>query len=313
MKFAKGQRIGQLEAYSLQCALAGMGLVLDCGAARIRVRSDVQALAGLLRTLYASFPVEDADGVFDATVWLRRVRGIRRLLRPQVELLVDGEIPFEPFPMDTPLPLLEWGINYTVATRLNHFLLLHAGVVERGGRAIVLPALPGSGKSTLTSALATTGLRLLSDEFGVVSLADSMLVPMLRPVALKNDSIDIIRQWAPSAVLGPRFPKTRKGTVAHLAPDEAAVEGRCVSASPAAVIFPRFERGTEFALTPVVRSHAFARLAVNSFNFEMLGPDGFDALARLIGQCECYELRYQSLERAVDELTGLIDRLSSNH
>ena len=99
---------------------------------------------------------------------------------------------WSPFPLDTPLPLLEWGTNYVIATRLFCYLLLHAGVVERGGRAIVMPALPGSGKSTLTAALTLRGFRLLSDEFGVVRLGDARLLRMLRPLALKNESIDVI-------------------------------------------------------------------------------------------------------------------------
>jgi len=306
MKSDHGRRIGELDESLIRRSLLDRGLVLDCGAARVRVRSDVPLLGGLLHTLYSAFPLEDPDGVFDATVWLRTRKGVRRFFRPQVELLIDGERPFEPFPLDTPVPLLEWGINYTIATRLNNFLLLHAGVIERGGRAIVLPALPGSGKSTLTAALATKGFRLLSDEFGVVRLSDSALLPLLRPIALKNDSIDIIGRWAPDAVIGPRFPKTRKGTVAHLAPDVAAADQRSLSAHPALVIFPRFDSAREFELTTVRRSHAFARLAVNSFNFELLGPDGFDALARLIGQCGCYELRYRSLDRALGVLGELL-------
>lgn len=313
MRPESGARIGELGPASLRGALAGRGLVLDCGAARIRVRSDVEPLAGMLQTLYSVYPLQGACGVFDATVRVDRGRGFRRFFRPQVELLVDGERPFEPFPADTPVPLLEWGINYTIATRLNCFLLLHAGVVERAGRAIVLPALPGSGKSTLTAALATRGFRLLSDEFGVVRLDDSNLLPMLRPVALKNDSIDIIAAWAPQVAMGPRFPKTRKGTVAHLAPDADAVDRRGEAARPALVIFPRFDAGVEFDLKATPRSRAFARLAVNSFNYELLGPEGFDALVRLIGSSECYELRYRSLERAVDELGKLVAKSEPVH
>ncbi len=143
---------------------------------------------------------------------------MRGYVRPQCELLCDGVRELEPFPLDTPLPLLEWGTNYALATRLFCYLLLHAGVVERGGRAIVMPAMPGSGKSTLTAALTLRGFRLLSDEFGVVRLSDARLLRMLRPLALKNESIDVIQRFEPTAVIGPRFPKTHKGTVAHLAP-----------------------------------------------------------------------------------------------
>jgi hypothetical protein len=51
-------------------------------------------------------------------------------------------------------------------------------------------------------------------------------------VALKNESIGVIRAFAPQALLGPDFPKTRKGTVAHLAASAMAV-ARSVPTSPA--------------------------------------------------------------------------------
>jgi len=178
----------------------------------------------LLQKLYGSHQVGDSIELFDVTVNLRRVGGFRSRVRPQLELLVDGAVDFEPFPLDTPMPLLEWGMNYALASRLCCYLLLHAGAVERKGRAVLLPAMPGSGKSTLTAALSLRGFRLLSDEFGVVRLDDGQLLPIPRPIALKNESIDVIARFAPTAGIGPRYPKTHKGTVAHLAPFAAHVE-----------------------------------------------------------------------------------------
>lgn len=301
-------RIGDLEDDRALQLLQGAGLALDCGAARMRVRSQVPRLSGLLRTLYGAFPLQSSDGVFDVTVEMRPAGGLRRFIRPQVELLLDGERPFDPFPADTPIPLLEWGVNYAFATRLSCYLLLHAGVVARGNRAVVLPALPGSGKSTLTAALTARGYRLLSDEFGVVRLTDSALLPMLRPVALKNESIDVIERFAPGCTIGARYPRTRKGTVAHLAPDAIAVDARHRPAQPALIVFPRYVADAPIEIQPVERSRAFSRLAVNSFNHELLGPDSFDALTRLVAGCDCYQLRYGNLDEAIDQVTALLDR-----
>lgn len=286
--------------------LASSGLVLDFGAASARLRSNLPALAEVVQRVYHAFDAAD-DGLFSAaTMDLRRAGGWRRWLRPQVEFITDGGLLFEPFPADTHLPLVEWGLNYLFADRLNAFLLLHAGVVERGGHAIVLPAMPGSGKSTLTAALSLRGFRLLSDEFGVVRLDDSTLVPLLRPVALKNASIDVIRAFSPDAVLGPPFPKTRKGTVAHLAPTRDAVLRCKEPAQPALVVFPQFDAGTALGIEPMMKSRAFAKLAVNSFNYEILGRAGFDAVARLLDASACYRLVYNDLDRAINALSKLL-------
>lgn len=299
--------IGDVAPARLQSELAGRGIAIDCGAACVRIRSDVPALAQLLRIVYRGYEPSDAERACDVTVKLRRAAGLRRWLRPQVELLIDGARELEPFPADTPLPLLEWGLNYALATRLSNYLLLHAGVVERGGRAVLLPAMPGAGKSTLTAALALRGFRLLSDEFGVVRFDDARLLPLLRPIALKNESIDVIARLAPEAVIGPRFPKTHKGTVAHLAPAASHVQARHQSAAPALVIFPRFDAAAAVEIEPIPRARAFARLAVNSFNYEVVGPDGFDALGRVVAASACYQLRYGDLTRAVYTIGQLLD------
>jgi HprK-related kinase A len=223
----------------------------------------------------------------------------------------DAAVLFEPFPAATHLPLLEWGLNYLLAQRLNHRLLLHAGVVEFGGRAVVMPALPGTGKSTLTAALAASGARLLSDEFGVVGLDDGLLHPLVRPVSLKNASIDVIAGFAPDAVLGPRFPGTRKGTVAHLAPDAHSHAHRHTPAAPGLVLFPRYVPDGALSVEPMPKARAFAKLAVNSFNYELLGPDGFEAVGRLLQASDVFRLAYGRLDEALAAIRELAQARSA--
>ena len=201
---------------------------------------------------------------------------------------------------------MEWGLNWCVASRAHRFLLLHAGVVERDGHAVVLPALPGSGKSTLTAALANRGFRLLSDEFGAVDLQRSRLVPMVRPIALKNESIELIRRFAPGARLGPSFPRTRKGTVAHLAPDRNSVDRRSEPANPALIVFPKFDTGADLSVETVPKARAFVRLVANSFNYELLGAPAFAAAGRLVDQSDCLALRYSRLDEAIAAIEGAL-------
>ncbi len=305
-------RIRDLDASAVAARLAGEGLALDVGAARVRVRSSVPGLPEAIRIVYGAFPVEAVHGFFDISVNMIRRSGLRRSLRSQVDFFVDGGLPFAPFPADTHLPLLEWGINSCFAQQCYHHLLLHAGVVEKSGHAAVLPALPGSGKSTLTAALVCRGYRLLSDEFAVVRLSDRMLLPMLKPLGLKNESIDVIRAFGRGAVMGPSFPKTRKGTVAHLAPGESSVAARHVPARPALVVFPQYAPGVELLVHPVPKSRAFARLAANSFNYELIGPDGFDAVGDLIEACECYRLQYSRIDEAIETMDELIEIVSES-
>jgi HprK-related kinase A len=227
-------------------------------------------------------------------------------MRPQIRFFVDGSFPFEPFPVCNHLPFLEWGMNWSIAHRSNIHLLLHAGVVEKNGQGIVLSALPGSGKSTLTAALVASGYRHFSDEFGVLRLRDHKLIPLLRPIALKNDSIAVILGLRPDVVIGPVFRGTRKGDVAHMAPDAESVARRSEPAEPRLILFPKFVPGAATKLEPEQPSRAFSRLSVNSFNYELLGPESFQALADIVGRCHAYSLHYSDLASAVSAVDRLV-------
>lgn len=297
-----GPVLGVLGADDIHRALRAGGLWLDLGAAVVRVQSDVRVLAEQLRSVYRSFPFVDAADTADVHLVVRRATGLRRWVRPQVRLRCDGLHPFEPFPADSPLPLLEWGCNWMIGRRLNDVLLLHAGALERDGAALLLPATPGSGKSTLTAALMLRGWRLLSDEFGVFDPDAGVFRAMLKPVALKNESIAVIRGRGGDALLGPAFPRTRKGTVAHLAPDARAVARRHLGARPGAVVLPQWRAGSPTLWEPVQPHQVFSALAFNAFNYNLLGADGFRAVVSLVRQCRAWRLIYSDLDEALATL-----------
>lgn len=299
---APSRSLGDVALPELRDALAGPGIVLDLGLAALRVRSDLPLLAAQLRAVYPHFGFQPAGEWADLHVDIVRPRGLRRGWRPQAVFRCDGRTPFDPFPADSPLPLLEWGTNWLIGRRLNGHLLLHAGAVERDGVALLLPATPGSGKSTLAAALALHGWRLLSDEFGALDPGSGLLHPVLKPVALKNESIDVIRRWSPAAVIGPAFPNTRKGTVAHLAADAAAAARVHEPALAAAVVLPRWQAGAPTTWQRIEPQTVFRALAFNAFNYPVTGEEGFAAVARIARACPAWELVYSDLHDAVERI-----------
>lgn len=298
-KAQSGRTLAEVHQPELQRALAGRGLWIDLGAATVQTQSDSVDFAAQLQSVYGQFPFEDRGIWADLHVRIRRPRGVRRWLRPQIRFQCDGQRPFEPFPADSPLPLFEWGCNWLIGRRLNDLLLLHAGAVEKSGLALLLPALPGSGKSTLTAALSQRGWRLLSDEFGAFDPESGAFRALLKPIALKNQSIDVIRRFAPEAVFGPEFPKTRKGTVAHLAPPREAVVRRYECARPGAVILPKWVANSPTRFEALAENVVFAALAFNAFNYSLLGALGFQAVLRLVRQCPAWQLVYSDLDEAL--------------
>ena len=53
-----------------------------------------------------------------------------------MRFIVDGRVPHEDLPAAQALAVFEWGLNLVIALRSHRFLMLHAAVLERGGRAL---------------------------------------------------------------------------------------------------------------------------------------------------------------------------------
>lgn len=271
----------------------------------VHLRSTVQEVAESVGFCYAEYPLAEEDGFADFHAELHPPPGLRRWLRPQIRFSIDGVTPFAPHPQRLAPPILEWGLNWCIAAYVQQYLTVHAAVVERDGLAAILVGQPGAGKSTLCAGLVLNGWRLLSDEVCIIRPDDGRLLPLARPVSLKNESIGVIGRFSDRAELGPSFSDTAKGTVAHMRAPRDSVIRASEPAMPGWVIFPRFVAGSPTRSRRQSRSVSFLRVADNSFNYSLLGLDGFQTLARLIDACDCYDFRYSDLAEAVERFDRL--------
>lgn len=281
------------------------GLVLRTGPFTYRIHSTCAPVAAGLATLYADFEVEPDGGIADFHIHVQPVRGLRRWLGSQVEFRLDQHSPFLPLPADHAFALLEWGMNWCLASQANHYLLFHAAVLEKDGQCLVMPGDPGAGKSTLTAALMLSGWRLLSDEMAMIDRDDGLASALARPVSLKNQSITVIRGFAPTAVLGEAARDTHKGTVSHLRPSTQSVAQRQHQARPTQIVFPRWRAGAGTQLEAVPKALAFERLAAHAFNYSLLGRAGFDLTAALIDSSHCWDFCYSELADGLATLDAL--------
>ena len=290
--------IGRLSHDDVLRELAGPGLWMRTGPLVTHVISDVPAVGRGLALHYAEHPLEDGGQFADFHVSIEGPRSIRRWLRPQVMFRFDGDVPFNPFPADQAFALFEWGLNWCISSLCHQYLTIHAAVVERDGAALILPAPPGSGKSTLCAGLISRGWRLLSDELTLIDPANCLVIPLVRPVGLKNKSIDVIRSFSTEAVLGQVISDTAKGAVAHMKPPSDSVIRAAELARPRWIVMPRYEAEASSCLKSFSKATAFMQLADQSFNYDLHGEAGFRLLADIVDNCDCYEFTYNSLEEA---------------
>ena len=301
-------KLGELGLEQLSERLRRDGVYLRTGPFVSHLRTPYRDVAAAVYACYGDFTLPSADEFVDFHVHLAPPPGFRRWLRPQVLFSVDDVVAFKPHPRRLAAPILEWGLNWCIAAHAHQFLMIHAAVLERNGRGVILAGEAGAGKSTLCAALVLRGWRLLSDEIALIRPQDGQLVPLSRPVSLKNESIGVIRDFAPEAQLGTEWRDTVKGTVAHMRPPAESVRRIHETASPGWVIFPRYQRGIRAEATRQTRGVALVRLADNSFNYSLLRLRGFQTMARLVDGCDCYKFRYSDLDEAVDRF----DRLANS-
>jgi HprK-related kinase A len=301
-------RLSELSAAEVGHRLRRQGLVIRTGPFNFRIISSIKSVAEGLRLLYADYSLVDDQQFVDFTVTLAQSGGLRRWWRPQVKFVYDGEYPFVPLPIDHAFPLLEWAMNWCISTQAHHFLCLHAAVIERAGCAVIMPAPPGSGKSTLCAGLASRDWRLLSDELTLISLADGLIAPLGRPISLKNQSLEVIRKFVPGAVLNRVTHDTSKGSVSHMKAPAAQVDCLADRARPRWVIFPKYVPGASAELTARSKANSMLELGRNAFNYTVLGLTGFEVLADVISASDCYDFRYSQLEDAVSVFDGLAAR-----
>lgn len=249
--------------------------------------------------LYADYAITPHEELIDFEIDLYPPNILRRWLRPQVAFSFEGHAPFKPLPRAQAFAMFEWGLNWVVANNAHQYAIVHAATVEKSGRAVILPGNPGSGKSTLCAAMVCQGWRLLSDEMALISLNDGLLRPFPRPISLKNASIDIIRAYSQSVVMGETVADTAKGTVAHMRAPQSSIDAGRTPARPHIIAFPAYKCGAPAHATPLSKGQALMRLIENCFNYPVLGPKGFTALADTIDRCECLAIEYDSMDQAM--------------
>jgi len=304
-------KVSELTRDNLASRMRTSGILLQSGPFICHLHSAIPGVADGVHLFYADHNLVDSNEFADFHVELVASGGLRRWLRRQVLFLFEGRPPFLPLPYDQAFPMLEWGLNWCVANHAHRYLILHAAVIEKGGHAAILPGEPGAGKSTLCAGLVARGWRLLSDELALISTRDLQLTPLTRPISLKNASIEVVRNFAPGAMLGSVIRDTRKGTLTHVKPPSESVARAMECVSAAWLVFPHYQQGVGTEITSLPKGRSMMRAAEMGFNYSLLGLTGFQTLSRLIEGCACYDFCYSDLPEAIAVFDGLVEDYDS--
>lgn len=286
------------------------GLGISVSNLLIRVHSRIAQVSENIYNLYAHYPVTLQPEYSDFSIRLYPARGLRRWFRAQVHFALDEFVPFKPLPLNQAYAFFEWGMNWCIAQYYNQSLILHAAVVEKNGKGLILPAAPGSGKSTLCAILVANGWRLLSDEMAIIDLQSGDLKALPRPISLKNQSIDLLKHLSPHTFFSPTTHDTNKGSVAHMQVDQSAVDA--AGCTPAWFVIPRYAAAQEVNLEPMTPGVALMSGVENSFNYSVLGLPAFRILSQLLTRLPAYRFSYSETADALNTFNQLAASVSES-
>ncbi len=300
-------KLSELSVELFRHHLAADGIYLHTGPFVSRIQTRIPSVVENLYKLYQANELSLEPIFADFHICLDAARGLRRWLKPQVFFYLDGKIPFKPLPYDQAYPMLEWGMNWCISNHAHQYLILHAAVVEKNKRAIVMPARPGAGKSTLTAGLVSRGWRLLSDELALICPDTLELVGLSRPVNLKNESIGIMKQFVPDASFSDETKDTNKGTVSLMQAPVDSVERVGERAKISCFVIPEYINKHATQFDRLNKGEMFMHVADNAFNYSLHGLSGYKTVGDILEFADAWQLTYSGLAEAIDTFDKLVE------
>jgi len=195
-------------------------------------------------------------------------------------------------------PLVKTALWVKAVNAYDFLLNFHAGVVAQGSRCILLPAASGSGKSSLTAALAHGGFSYFSDEVGLVERGTLQVVPVPLAVCVKSTGFDLMSRYYPQLATLPAHKRDDDKVVVYVPPKPGEIRREAGFVSH--IFFPQYVEGEATRLEPLSRSVAFTRLMDQCVALRCrLDRDNVGDMVRWISGIDCYALTFSSLDDAV--------------
>ena len=204
-------------------------------------------------------------------------------------------------------PIVKSVVWVTTVNNHKFFLDIHAGVIGNGSTCILLPAAPGSGKSTLTASLVHAGFQYFSDEVALLEEGTFNVFPVPLAICIKSTGIDVLAEKFPILRTLAVHQRGDGKQVSYMPPSALWLPASNDPQPVAALVFPRYSPGASASINPLSKGDALKRLLeeckVVSTPLDMAKVD---ALVEWISRTPCHSLVYGSTDDAIAAVRSLV-------
>jgi len=202
------------------------------------------------------------------------------------------------------LPILQDFIRIVLYENSDFLVALHAAVLEKNSKTLILPGISGSGKSTLSSFLMLKDYSLYSDEVAVIS-TNYTLSSLALCNTLKEGS------WS---TIHPLYPQLDALTTHHRFDGQKIkfvppklVKTDSISALGAYIIFPTYAKDSSTLLKPIGIVQAIELLKAAQYHlYNPQDEEVTKSFLNFLVSAKLYTIHYSDLQSAKKAIEGVL-------
>jgi hypothetical protein len=238
-------------------------------------------------------------GMSDCNVHLEVRRGADHYV-----LLSDGELVDWCSDERGLAPMIHANLHLLAYQRGHHLVGIHAAAVVYGNHVILMPANCGSGKSTLTAGLVSSGFTYCSDDMVFLTSRPVCLRSAPMSMGIKSGSWNVLKTHFPQLSSLASHERADGKRVRYLPPPmNAFIKEPNRPMAVTHLLFPRFRSQGKVKLNPISPADGLCRIAQAGYDVKgSLTEACLEQLVKWISDIPCYEFHYRNLDEAVSIL-----------
>jgi len=270
----------------------------------LRVSSEAEGLHDYLRDMFTLSPCTQLDAQDLIVDIYHDVDSF--------PIVVDGKTLDTGFTLaDTAIKCLR-EINGLVARSHNLTIIFHASAVAAGDTGILIPALGGSGKTTLAAYLMHRGYAFLNDDAVPMLAKSAELLPVPVSLSIKSGSWEVLGKHYPEMTRLTTFGEADR-QIKYLPPSDHQIQQKPVACK--LVIIPEYrESQHEVEVVQLSVVEVFSHIIRSGCIVERpVNPVALGSLVDWLDEMPCYRIVYSSLLHAEAALSALLDEIKETH